>query len=102
LEQVLINLLNNALDAVSGQPDAWVMVTLTDGGDRLFLDVRDSGPGIAPALRDDLFMPFATSKPGGLGLGLHIARDIMVEFGGALDLVVDELHTLFRMTLVKA
>jgi two-component system C4-dicarboxylate transport sensor histidine kinase DctB len=47
-------------------------------------------------------MPFATSKPGGLGLGLHIARDIMVEFGGALDLVVDELHTLFRMTLVKA
>ncbi|KFG88922.1 His Kinase A domain protein [Sphingobium herbicidovorans NBRC 16415] len=102
LEQVLINLLNNALDAVSGQPDAWVMVTLTDEGDRLYLDVRDSGPGIDPASRDDLFMPFATSKPGGLGLGLHIARDIMVEFGGALDLVSDELHTVFRMTLVKA
>ncbi|WP_313801516.1 ATP-binding protein [Sphingobium sp.] len=102
LEQVLVNLLHNALEAVAGQPDGWVEVMLTDRGDRLFLDVRDSGPGIVETLRDDLFMPFATSKPGGLGLGLHIARDIMVEFGGALDLVTDDPHTLFRMTLAKA
>lgn len=102
LEQVLVNLLHNALEAVADQADGWVDVTLADRGERLWLDVRDSGSGIVEALRDDLFMPFATSKPGGLGLGLHIARDIMVEFGGALDLVPDDPHTLFRMTLVKA
>lgn len=102
LEQVLVNLLTNALEAVAGQADPWVEVMLRDKGEQQLLDVRDSGHGIAEALRDDLFMPFATSKPGGLGLGLHIARDIMVEFGGALDLVPDDPHTLFRMTLVKA
>lgn len=102
LEQVLINLLNNALDAVSGRTDAWVTVILNEGEERICLDVRDSGPGIDPALRDRLFMPFATSKPGGLGLGLHIARDIMVEFGGTLELLADDPHTVFRMTLIKA
>ncbi|MCI4591905.1 ATP-binding protein [Sphingobium sp. BYY-5] len=102
LEQVLVNLLHNALEAVGDQSNGWVEVTLADHDDRLFLDVRDSGPGIAEALRDDIFMPFATSKPSGLGLGLHIARDIMVEFGGALDHIANDPHTMFRMTLVKA
>lgn len=116
LEQVLVNLLHNALDAVegaldtvegaldavAGQKDGWVSVTLRLEGAHILLDVRDSGPGIAESMRDELFMPFATSKPGGLGLGLHIARDIMTEFGGALDHVADDPHTLFRMTLEKA
>ncbi|MDO7835618.1 ATP-binding protein [Sphingobium sp. HBC34] len=99
LEQVLVNLLTNALEAVQDRPDPWVMVTLTQSDGRVILDVRDSGAGIDPAIADQLFMPFATTKAGGLGLGLHIARDIMVEFGGALDHVTDDDHSLFRMTL---
>lgn len=99
LEQVLVNLLTNALEAVREQADPWVTVTLTEMGQRVILDIRDSGPGIDAAIADQLFMPFATTKAGGLGLGLHIARDIMVEFGGTLDHVADDKHTLFRMTL---
>lgn len=99
LEQVLVNLLTNALEAVRDQADPWVVVTLTQQDRRIILDVRDSGAGIDPAIIDQLFMPFATTKAGGLGLGLHIARDIMVEFGGTLDHVVDDDHSLFRMTL---
>lgn len=99
LEQVLVNLLTNALEAVQNQPDPWVMITLTQSKSRVILDIRDSGTGIDPAIADQLFMPFATTKKGGLGLGLHIARDIMVEFGGTLDHVVGDDHTLFRMTL---
>lgn len=99
LEQVLVNLLTNALEAVRDQPDPWVMVTLTQSDDRVILDIRDSGMGIDPTITDHLFMPFATTKAGGLGLGLHIARDIMVEFGGTLDYVAGDDHTLFRMTL---
>lgn len=102
LEQVLVNLLTNALEAVRGQPDPWVTVTLTQRDGRIILDVRDSGTGIDPAIADQLFMPFATTKTGGLGLGLHIARDIMVEFGGSLDHVAGDDHTLFRMTLDAA
>jgi len=99
LEQVLVNLLTNALEAVQDQPDPWVKIALTRSGNRVILDIRDSGAGIDPAIADDLFMPFATTKAGGLGLGLHIARDIMVEFGGTLDHVAGDDHTLFRMTL---
>jgi two-component system C4-dicarboxylate transport sensor histidine kinase DctB len=99
LEQVLVNLLTNALEAVRDQPGAWVAVTLTQQDGHVVLDVRDSGTGIAPDMADQLFMPFATTKSGGLGLGLHIARDIMVEFGGTLEHVAADHHTLFRMTL---
>lgn len=99
LEQVLVNLLTNALEAVRDRPDPWVRVDLTQSDGRVILDVRDSGAGVDPAVADQLFMPFATTKTGGLGLGLHIARDIMVEFGGTLDHVASDDHTLFRMTL---
>ncbi|WP_083224881.1 ATP-binding protein [Sphingomonas panacis] len=68
----------------------------------IIVDVLDSGGGIDPAIADQLFMPFATTKAGGLGLGLHIARDIVIEFGGTLDHVAGEDHTLFRMTLASA
>ena len=102
LEQVLVNLLTNALEAVRGQPDPWVVVALAQRDDRIIVDVLDSGGGIDPAIADQLFMPFATTKAGGLGLGLHIARDIVIEFGGTLDHVAGEDHTLFRMTLASA
>ncbi|WP_047170528.1 sensor histidine kinase [Novosphingobium sp. Rr 2-17] len=99
LEQVLVNLLTNALEAVRDQPDRWVSVILTQQDGRVILDVRDSGTGVDPAIADQLFMPFTSTKSEGLGLGLHIARDIMVEFGGTLEHVTGDGHTLFRMTL---
>lgn len=102
LEQVLVNLLQNALDAVAATPDPCVRVTLGRKGRDVVLSVSDNGPGIADAMADDLFTPFATSKKDGLGLGLGIARDIMTEFGGTLDLVPSERGATFQMTLVKA
>jgi len=102
LEQVLVNLLQNALDAVAERPDARVDVTVGRRGRDVVLTVADNGPGIDPGIADDLFTPFATSKTDGLGLGLGIARDIMTEFGGTLDLVPAPRGAVFRMILVKA
>lgn len=102
LEQVLVNLLQNALDAVADRPDARVSVTAGRKGRDVVLTVSDNGPGIDPAIADHLFTPFATSKTDGLGLGLGIARDIMTEFGGTLDLVPASQGAVFRMILVKA
>ncbi len=101
LEQVLVNLLGNALDAVSEQVDPQVRVAVSCADEMVSIDVCDNGAGIDAAIRDDIFMPFASTKAEGLGLGLHIARDIMTEFGGALELVDDGPGTIFRMTLVK-
>jgi two-component system C4-dicarboxylate transport sensor histidine kinase DctB len=82
LEQILINLLQNALDAVQGAKDARIAVESVREGDTLRLSVIDNGPGVDPEIADTLFSPFTSAKAGGLGLGLAIARDIAREFGG--------------------
>ncbi|MEO7497347.1 MAG: ATP-binding protein [Massilia sp.] len=86
LEQVLINLCANALDAMQGAPQKNLAIRLWRADGRAFIRVSDSGGGIAPELIDRLFEPFFSTKlPGqGLGLGLAISADIVREFGGAL------------------
>lgn len=86
LEQVLINLIRNALDAVVGTSNPRVTLTVRDREGALHIKVSDNGPGVDPAIRETLFAPFETAKPGGLGLGLAIARDIAREFDGDLTL----------------
>jgi two-component system C4-dicarboxylate transport sensor histidine kinase DctB len=82
LQQVFVNLINNALDAVEGQPHRSVEVCVT--GPRV--EVRDRGAGIDPDAGKHLFDPFFTTKPTGkgLGLGLSISYNIVTDFGGTL------------------
>ena len=83
LEQVLVNLLRNALDATSGVPDAAIDI-LVSKGDEISIAVRDNGAGIDNF--DSLFEPFyTTKKPGdGVGLGLAISSSIVNDLGGRL------------------
>ena len=91
LEQVLVNLLNNAVDAVAGRNDPRIVLLVEGKGTWVELTVADNGGGIDPALGEEVFSPFVTGKPDGLGLGLGIARDIMAEFGGALRVAASPL-----------
>ncbi len=103
LEQVLINLLQNALEAIDGKADATITIglsRLTD--DEVDLSVSDTGPGLPDHVRDNLFIPFTTSKEGGLGLGLVIARDIVTEYGGRLSVDTSKIGTTFTITLKRA
>jgi two-component system C4-dicarboxylate transport sensor histidine kinase DctB len=102
LEQILINLLQNALDALVDRDDPVIRITVS-GGKKVSILVADNGPGIAPEIADSLFTPFVTGRPDGLGLGLGIARDIAREFGGDLDLVsAPEGGAAFRIRLRRA
>lgn len=80
LEQVILNVLRNAADAVEGE--GRIAVTCDDGG----LTVRDSGPGIADEIRDDLFTPFFSTRKDGRGLGLTIVQEILTNHGFAYAL----------------
>ncbi|WP_210205902.1 sensor histidine kinase [Hoeflea marina] len=84
LEQVLINLIVNALDAVEGAAQGAVTVERESAGARLTVRVSDNGPGISRELMPRISEPFFTTKisGGGLGLGLSISNAIMAEFGG--------------------
>ena len=103
LEQVLVNLLQNALDAVAARPSRRVEVSVAAEGERVGIEVRDDGPGIPEAARGQIFEPFFTTKADGLGLGLAISRGIVEECGGALS-VRDAPGggTVFRVDLVRA
>jgi signal transduction histidine kinase len=95
LEQVILNLVNNAVDAMrSGATPAKTLrlVTRRNGTSVLSLSVQDSGPGIAPDDRDRIFDPFFTTKPTGTGLGLSICRTIIEDHGGDLRLTRTDSH----------
>jgi two-component system C4-dicarboxylate transport sensor histidine kinase DctB len=85
LEQVLVNLIQNAMDAVADMTDPQICIETGDDADAVWISVSDNGPGVPPERRDDLFAPFSSSKPLGLGLGLVISRDIVSDLGGSLD-----------------
>jgi two-component system C4-dicarboxylate transport sensor histidine kinase DctB len=87
LEQVVINLLANALDAVAGQDEPWVAVEAVTEGDEIRIAVSDNGAGVPAALHERIAEPFFTTKETGegLGLGLAISRAIVGEYGGALN-----------------
>lgn len=104
LEQVLVNLLQNALDAVSRRPDPRVGLVLVEAADdALAIEVRDNGPGIPEAVRAQVFDAFFTTKSDGLGLGLAIARGIVEDCGGSLGCRDDPAGgTVFRIELVRA
>jgi nitrogen fixation/metabolism regulation signal transduction histidine kinase len=77
IEQVLINLLRNALDALADRPSPRIELRgERDADGRVVLQVIDNGPGIDPAHRDNIFVPFFTTKRNGTGVGLSISRQL--------------------------
>jgi two-component system C4-dicarboxylate transport sensor histidine kinase DctB len=85
--QVLTNLVQNALDAVSDKGDGGEVrvVVGTEGTAMVTVTVSDNGPGIAPEIAARLFEPYATTKRHGTGLGLAIAQRIAIEHNGELS-----------------
>lgn len=85
LQQVMLNLLRNAIEALDGCDPATIIVAADPAGaDKVEITVRDTGPGISDEVRAELFKPFATSKESGLGLGLNLSRSIIEDHGGEL------------------
>jgi len=92
IEQVLVNLVRNGVDAASGLEDREAIVSIgaqvvRDGF--AMISVSDSGPGVLDSMLPRLFHPFATSKPQGMGLGLSICRTIVEAHGGKLKLTTN-------------
>lgn len=102
-EQVLINLIKNACDAMSeqaGSHELWLEL-IEIGEASLVLEVRDNGPGIAPESREQLFEPFFTTKEvgRGLGLGLAIVSSILRDLGGDIRIVERQGGACFQVRM---
>jgi PAS domain S-box-containing protein len=103
LQQVNLNLIINAIEAMSGivaGPRELLVTTGPAEPGGVFVAVRDSGPGLAPETLEHLFNPFYTTKPAGLGMGLSICRSIIDAHGGRLWAEVAEpCGAVFQFTL---
>ncbi len=102
MSQVLINLLRNAAEAASdhaAEPLVSLSFSLVAGA-RTMIEVADNGAGVPGAIRQDVFLPFFTTKAKGTGVGLSLARQVVLAHGGSITLLENELGgALFRIII---
>ena len=101
LQQVLINLVMNALDAMrlSMEQPRRLLIRSAKNTEGVLVQVQDSGPGIEPELAARIFEPFFTTKAEGTGMGLSISRSIVESHGGELSIVSSSQGALLQFTL---
>lgn len=85
IQQVLLNLMRNAIEAMAGLERREIAVSTSRAGDRVAIRIADTGPGLPEQVRARLFQPFVTTKADGMGVGLSICRTIVEAHGGELD-----------------
>jgi two-component system sensor kinase FixL len=106
IQQVLVNLIRNAIEAMlEAPPPRRLQIATSRGADGLVeIEVADSGPGLAPEVMRSLFQPFVTTKRKGMGLGLSICRTIVEAHGGKIGVAApaEGSGTVFRFTLRSA
>jgi len=103
LQQAMLNLIMNAVEAMSAVDDGpreLTIRTAADAGHAVVVTVRDSGPGVPPEHAVRLFEPFCTTKSSGMGMGLTICRSIIQAHGGTLELCENEARgAVFQFTV---
>lgn len=104
LEQVLVNLVRNGIDAMEDQPRQLLRIDVSASDTEVTLTIRDHGPGLSPQAKAHLFEPFFTTKPSGkgLGLGLALSQAIVREMGATLRAHDGEPGAVFEITLPRA
>jgi two-component system C4-dicarboxylate transport sensor histidine kinase DctB len=103
LQQVLVNLISNAMQAIEGQKVRKILLECHEVDEKVVVAVHDNGPGVSGDFLNEIFEPFFTTKKSGqgLGLGLTISDRIVRDFGGQIVLVPSEEGARFEFTLEK-
>lgn len=104
IEQVLVNLINNSIDAIKDLEERWVKIELNEINSDVVLRITDSGPGIPLEVQKKLFEPFFTTKivGEGTGLGLSIVKGILDDHKASIELLQDTPHTCFEIKFTKS
>jgi nitrogen fixation/metabolism regulation signal transduction histidine kinase len=99
VEQVLINLIQNAAESLQNVSHGVIRVSASMSGKRIELQIEDNGPGISREISDQIFVPFFSTKPGGTGIGLSLSRQIMNNHDGSIQFTsIINKKTVFTLT----
>lgn len=102
IQQVLSNLINNSIDALSSLDDAkLIKIHSYEDIDNYYLDLTDNGEGIPIEVQENIFNPFITSKSNGTGLGLAICKQLMDKNGGTISFTSKQGRTTFTLSFIK-
>lgn len=101
LTQVLVNLINNSVDAIKDQTSPWIKIKISSQNSQVIIKVQDSGLGIKPEVAAKIFKPFFSTKPQGegTGLGLGLSKKIVEQHKGTLVVDTTEMNTTFVLTM---
>jgi PAS domain S-box-containing protein len=99
IEQVIVNLINNGIDAVQNFPERWLEIKAFDDSQSVVVQITDSGHGLSEDVEKRIFEPFFTTKPvgQGTGLGLSISKGILDHHGATIALNRESAHTCFEI-----
>lgn len=97
IEQVLINLIKNATEALEGTEKPSILIEAGTTTESSFISITDNGQGIEPELLDEIFVPFFSTKEEGSGIGLSISRQIMRLHGGSISVQSEQGETIFQL-----
>lgn len=99
IEQVLINLIKNAIEALENTPHAHIELQGRYQNNSVLIEVVDNGPGIIPEAIERIFIPFFTTKKTGSGIGLALSRQIMQMHNGSLSVKSElDVKTVFTLS----
>ncbi len=103
IEQVLLNLINNAIDATKDLKERWVEVSLQETADKVIIKITDAGAGTPKEIQASIFDPFYSTKPigKGTGLGLSITKGILKSHDARIEVDSDSKNTCFILTFKK-
>lgn len=102
LQQVLLNLLNNAIEALQSlESPKCIHIITSEDNENYYISVKDNGEGISDEIRDSIFDPFTTGKQNGTGLGLSICKSIMEKNGGSISFSSRKGETIFTLSMNK-
>ncbi len=103
IEQVIINLLSNSLDAIEFLPDKWIEISCFEKPDSIWIQIEDSGSGIPDEIANEMMEPFFSTKDKdkGTGMGLYFAKESLRKHGGDLRYVPNKKHTTFLIEFPK-
>ena len=100
LEQVIINLVKNSIEAFEDVTEPMISLTAQSNNNQIIIEIADNGKGIPPEMLENIFVPFYTTKEKGSGIGLSLSRQIIRLHGGTMNVQSEPFsHTVFTIKI---